>query len=184
VDPGTRLFTLHSQQVACNGFYPLTIATDEGWVAIRPHLVWQPAPSHLPTSPQGTNGFHSPTEARDWQRIVQDANQQLATLNALTYGDCVGSSACDPAGNHGIPTYQLDQLKTTLEGAGSPEVNSRGWLRDIGAGIALVCILLVLIKIAALSAAALQKARRKITWDIRRKQETGFPEKITNTFSG
>ncbi len=184
VDPGTRLFTLHSQQVACNGFYPLTIATDEGWVAIRPHLVWQPAPSHLPTSLQSTNGFHSQTEARDWHSIVQDANQQLATLNALTYGDCVGSSACDPAGSQGIPTYRLDQLKTTLEGAGSPVVNARGWLRDVGAGIALVCILLGLMKTASLCAAAFQKRGRKFTWDIRRKQETASPEKITNPFSG
>ena len=86
--------------------------------------------------------------------------------------------------NHGIPTYRLDQLKTTLEGAGSPVVNARGWLRDVRAGIALVCILLVLMKTAALCAAAFQKSRRKFTWDIRRKQETEFPEKITNTFSG
>ena len=39
MDPHSQLFTLHSSKVACNHFFPLTVQTQEGWVAIMPHLV-------------------------------------------------------------------------------------------------------------------------------------------------
>ncbi len=64
VDPHSRLFTLYSNKVACNQYYPLTIQTQEGWVAIMPHLVWQPAPHQLPTQPQ--------IEDRPWDRQLGD----------------------------------------------------------------------------------------------------------------
>ncbi|MCP3661140.1 MAG: hypothetical protein GY696_01385 [Gammaproteobacteria bacterium] len=36
VDPHSRLFILHSSKVACSRFFPLTVQTREGWVAIMP----------------------------------------------------------------------------------------------------------------------------------------------------
>ncbi|MCP3663014.1 MAG: hypothetical protein GY696_11050 [Gammaproteobacteria bacterium] len=75
VDPHSRLFTLHSSKVACNHFFPLTVQTQEGWVAIMPHLVWQPEPNHLPAQRKSENiqvgrtarGLASWTESQDWQ---------------------------------------------------------------------------------------------------------------------
>ncbi len=51
VDHHNRLFTLYSSRVACSTYYPLTIQAQEGWVALMPHLVWQPAPPQLSTQP-------------------------------------------------------------------------------------------------------------------------------------
>ncbi len=183
VNPGTRLFTLHSQQVACNQFYPLTIATDEGWVAIMPHLVRQPAPASLPTTHDGAQRaprFHSPAEAREWQRFIQDATQQQTALHTLTYGDCLATHTCSPGDSQNLPVYHLDQLRAPGEGTGSPVVAPRGWLRDLGTGMALACILLCMYRCAAAVPAALQERKPRIELDAQRQpnreQEDELPE--------
>ena len=48
LSPHNRLYTPHSSKVACSRFFPLTVQTTDGWVALMPHLARQPEPVHLP----------------------------------------------------------------------------------------------------------------------------------------
>ncbi|MCP3662470.1 MAG: hypothetical protein GY696_08255 [Gammaproteobacteria bacterium] len=97
VDPHSRLFILHSSKIVCYHFFPLTVQTQEGWVAIMPQLVWQPEPSHLPNQRQTediqvgqtTRGLASWTESQDWQDRFWWPLHQKSTLRSLAYGDCV-----------------------------------------------------------------------------------------------
>ncbi|MCP3667772.1 MAG: hypothetical protein GY696_35650 [Gammaproteobacteria bacterium] len=50
VIPHNKLFTPHSSKVACSKFFPLTVQTTKGWVALMPHLTRQPEPTQLPSN--------------------------------------------------------------------------------------------------------------------------------------
>ncbi|MCP3662971.1 MAG: hypothetical protein GY696_10820, partial [Gammaproteobacteria bacterium] len=43
-----RLYKPYSSKIACSRFFPLTVQTTEGWVALMPHLTGQPEPAQLP----------------------------------------------------------------------------------------------------------------------------------------
>ncbi|MCP3665207.1 MAG: hypothetical protein GY696_22370 [Gammaproteobacteria bacterium] len=47
MSPHGRLYTPNSSKVACSCYFPLTVQTRDGWVALMPHLARQQEPAQL-----------------------------------------------------------------------------------------------------------------------------------------
>ncbi|MCP3668379.1 MAG: hypothetical protein GY696_38820 [Gammaproteobacteria bacterium] len=97
VIPHNRLYTPHSSKIACSRFFPLTVQTTEGWVALRPHLTRQPEPAQLPNDQLwkaeieefSTVGLYSEKELEEWRRKMLFPSYKKATLGAVAYGNCL-----------------------------------------------------------------------------------------------
>ncbi|MCP3666535.1 MAG: hypothetical protein GY696_29220, partial [Gammaproteobacteria bacterium] len=160
------LFALQSSKVGCNHFIPPTIQAQEGWVAIRPHLAWQPEPTHMPAqrkiedTPVGgtARGLASWTESQDWQDRFWWPLHQKSTFKRLAYGDCVWTGECKGTSSEDLPQYVLAALEVTREQ--TMKDLDRGWLRDWEDTLALAWIILCLLELATRAGVAFGKGLR------------------------
>ena len=108
--PHNRLYTPHSSKIACSRFFPLTVQTTEGWVALRPHLTRQPEPAQLPNDQLwkaeieefSTVGLYSEKELEEWRRKMLFPSYKKATLGAVAYGNCLAIGECTATGGNKI----------------------------------------------------------------------------------
>ncbi|MCP4054030.1 MAG: hypothetical protein GY739_13365, partial [Mesoflavibacter sp.] len=150
VSPHNCMFTEHSSKVACSSYFPLTIETKEGWVALMPHLARQQAPAQLPrdqpwtaaTEDLSTAGLYSPKELREWQGKMEFPSYKKATLGAVAYGSCLAENQCEAEGADNVPIYSLDKLSPGVLNPLGAWTRFKNWLREWGDLMALVCILI------------------------------------------
>ena len=147
VIPHNKLFTPHSSKVACIKFFPLTVQTTEGWVALMPHLIRQPEPAQLPSDrlwkaeieEYSAAGLYSEKELDEWRGKMLFPSYKKATLGAVAYGNCLAVGECAATGADNIPVYSLAKLSP---GSLNPLGKFRTWLREWGDVMALFCILI------------------------------------------
>ena len=150
VSPHNRLYTPHSSKVACSCYFPLTMQTRDGWVALMPHLVRKQEPAQLQrdqlwiaeNEDLSVAGLYSPKEIEEWQGKMLFPSYKKATLGAVAYGNCLAVGECTAAGAGNLPVYSLAKLSPgTLNPLGAWN-QFRGWLRECGDVLALICILI------------------------------------------
>ena len=125
-----------------------------------PHLAWQQEPAQLQKDQQWTAeaedlssaGLYSPKEIEEWQGSMLFPSYRKATLGAVAYGNCLAVGECTAEGAGNIPVYSLAKLSPgTLNPLGAWN-QFRGWLREWGNVLALICIHVCTILMAAMKA--------------------------------
>ena len=113
-----------------------------------PHLARQQEPAQLQKDQQWTAeaedlssaGLYSPKEIEEWQGSMLFPSYRKATLGAVAYGNCLAVGECTAEGAGNIPVYSLAKLSPgTLNPLGAWN-QFRGWLREWGNVLALICI--------------------------------------------
>ncbi|MCP3667542.1 MAG: hypothetical protein GY696_34460 [Gammaproteobacteria bacterium] len=138
VIPHNKLFTPHSSKIACSKFFPLTVQTTEGWVALMPHLTRQPEPAQLPSDrlwkaemeEYSAAGLYSEKELDEWRKKMLFPSYKKATLGAVAYGNCLAVGECAATGADKIPVYSLAKLSPGSLNPLGIWTKFRTWLRE------------------------------------------------------
>ncbi|MCP3662614.1 MAG: hypothetical protein GY696_08995 [Gammaproteobacteria bacterium] len=94
-------------------------------------------------------GLYSQKEIQEWQGKMLFRSYRKANLGAVAYGSCVAVGECAVAGTDNIPVYSLSKLSPGTLNPLAVWTRFRGWLREWGDILALVCIIIFIFTTAA-----------------------------------